>query len=404
MNQRPFDGLNVLDFTWAGVGPLTVNYLAFYGATVIKLESQKRPDVMRTLAPFKDGLPGLERSYHFAYVQMGRRYSITLNLDHPKGIELVKKLISWADVIVESFATGAMEKMGLDYDHVKEMKPEIIMLRTCMHGHTGPLCSQHGHGYVLTGLSGLDSLTCWPDRQPSGLYGPFTDHVAPLFNAISLLAALDYKRRTGKGLYIDQSQHETVLHWVAPLILHWVVNRQECPPNGNRVSSAAPNGVYRCKGEDRWCAISVLNDQEWRNFCIVIENPDLANDPKFSTLLNRKKNEDELDQIIEEWTGKHTPEEVMNRMQRAGIAAGVVSNGKDQAEDPQLKHYQFFNSLNHPETGTLPFYHGPLFRLSKLPFELGRPPILGEHNDYVYTKLLGISDEEFVQLMEEEVI
>jgi benzylsuccinate CoA-transferase BbsF subunit len=403
MKNRPFEGLNVLDFTWAGVGPLTVNYLGFYGATVIKLESQKRPDVMRTLAPFKDGIPNVERSYHFAYVQMCKRYSITLNLNHPKGIELAKRLISWADVVVESFATGAMEKVGLDYDHVKKIKPDIIMLRTCMHGHTGPLAKQHGHGFVLTGLSGLDGLTGWPDRPPAGLYGPFTDHVAPLFNAISLLAAVDYRRRTGKGMYIDQSQHEAVLHWVAPLILNWVVNHQEFHANGNRLAYAAPHGVYRCQGDDRWCAIAVLTDSEWATFCNVIENPALAKDPRFATLLNRKKNEDELDKIVEEWTIKHSPEEVMGLMQSAGVAAGMVANGKDQAEDPQLEHYHFFNQMEHPETGNLSFYHGPLFRLSKLPYELGRPPLLGEHNDYVYTKILGIPDEEFVQLMEEGV-
>jgi benzylsuccinate CoA-transferase BbsF subunit len=404
MKGRPFEGLNVLDFTWAGVGPLTANYLAFYGATVIKLEFQKRPDVMRTLAPFKDGKPGLERSYHFSYVQMGKRYSITLNLDHPKGIELAKKLISWADVVVESWATGALEKMGLDYDHVKEIKPDIIMLRTCMHGHTGPLAKVHGHGFVLTGLSGLDGLTGWPDRSPAGLYGPFTDHVAPLFGAISLIAALDYRRRTGKGMYIDQSQHESVLHWVAPLILNWVVNQQELHADGNRIPYAAPHGVYRCRGDDRWCSIAIFTDSEWTRFCDVIENPALAEDPRFATLEDRKKNEDVLDGIVTAWTEKHTNEEVMGLLQAAGIAAGIASNGKDQAADPQLEHYQFFNQLEHPETGTLSFYHGPLFRLSKLPFELGRPPLLGEHNDYVYTKILGLSDEEFVTFITEGVI
>jgi benzylsuccinate CoA-transferase BbsF subunit len=404
MKGRPFEGLNVLDFTWAGVGPLTVNYLAFYGATVVKLESQKRPDVMRTLAPFKDGIPNVERSYHFSYVQMGKRYSITLNLDHPKGIDLAKKLISWADVVIESWATGALEKMGLDYDRVKKIKPDIIMLRTCMHGHTGPLAKVHGHGYVLTGLSGLDVLTGWPDRSPAGLYGPFTDHVAPLFGAASLIAALDYRRRTGKGTYIDQSQHESVLQWVAPHILNQVVNQQEFHANGNRYAYAAPHGVYRCQGDDRWCAIAVFTDSEWESFCSVVGNPELAKDPRFATLLNRKKNEDELDRIVEEWTIRHAPEQVMGLLQSAGVAAGIAANAEDQAKDPQLEHYGFFNELEHPETGKLSFYHGPLFRLSKLTHELGRPPIMGEHNDYVYTKILGIPDDEFVQLMEEGVI
>jgi benzylsuccinate CoA-transferase BbsF subunit len=404
MKSRPFEGVNVLDFTWAGVGPHTVNYLIFFGATAIKVESQKRPDTLRTLGPFKDGIPNLERGYYFAFSQSAKRYDITLNLDHPKGIELAKRLIGWADVVVESFAGGVMEKWGLDYDSLKKMKPEIIMLRTCMHGHTGPLAKQHGQGFILTALSGLDAVTGWPDRPPAGLYGAFTDHVAPLFNAISLIAALDYRRRTGKGLCIDQSQHEAVLHWTIPLLLDYTVNHRELQANGNRLAYAAPHGIYRCQGDDRWCAIAVFTDEEWGSFCKVIKSPTLVKDPKFATLLNRKKNEDELDKIVQEWTIKHTPEEVMGLMQAAGVAAGVVANAKDQAEDPQLEHYHFFNEREHPETGKLSIYHGPLFKLSKTTYELGRPPLLGEHNDYVYTKLFGLSDEEFVQLIAEGVI
>ncbi len=404
MEKPPFDGINVLDFTWAGVGPHSVNYLGFYGATIIKVESRKRPDVLRTLAPFKDGIPGVERGYYFGATQVAPRYDITLNLDHPKGKDLIKKLVSWADVVAESWATGAMEKAGLDYENLKKIKPNIIMLRTCMHGHTGPLSKQHGHGFLLTGLSGLDELTGWPDRPPSGLYGAFTDHIAPLFNVVSLVAAIDYRRRTGKGVYIDQSQHESVLQWVSPVILDYFVNNREERANGNRIAYAAPHGVYRCKGDDRWCAIAVFTDAEWAGFCETIEKPGLAEDSRFSTLLSRKKNEDELDKIVEEWTVNHRDEEVMKRMQSAGVAAGVVETSEDQAKDPQLEQYDFFHEMEHPETGKLRTYHGPLFRMSKLSYEMGRPPMLGEHNDYVYTKLLGIPDEEFVRLMEEDVI
>jgi benzylsuccinate CoA-transferase BbsF subunit len=396
--------VNVLDFTWAGVGPHSVNYLAFYGATVIKLESRERPDALRTLGPFKDGINNLERSYYFSFTQSAKRYDITLNLGRPKGIELMKRLIGWTDVVVDSFAGGTMEKWGLDYDNLKKIKPDIIMLRTCMHGHTGPLAEQHGQGFILTALSGLDAVTSWPDRPPAGLYGAFTDHIAPLFNVASLLAALDYRRRTGKGLYIDQSQHEAVLHWVIPLLLDYTVNHREPKANGNRLAYAAPHGIYRCHGDDRWCAIAVFTDDEWASFCNAIENPTLAKDPKFATLLKRKKNEAELDKVVQAWTIKHTPEEVMDKLQKARVAAGVVANSKDQAEDPQLEHYQFFHQLEHPEIGESPIYHGPIFRLSKTPYELGRPPLLGEDNAYVYTNILGLSDEEFVQLLAEEVI
>ncbi|MDD5701733.1 MAG: CoA transferase [Dehalococcoidales bacterium] len=404
MKSRPFEGVNILDFTWAGVGPSSGSNLGFYGATIVKVESRTRPDILRTLGPFKDGIFSVDRSYHFLYVQMSKRYTVTLNMNHPRGMDLAKKLVAWADIVVESFSTGVIEKMGLDYENLKKIKPDIIMLRTCMHGHTGPLAQQHGQGYILTGLSGMDAVTGFPGDPVGGLYGPFTDHIAPLFNSMTLIAALDYRRRTGKGVYIDQSQHESILHWVAPLILNWTVNHKEPQADGNRLPYAAPHGVYRCQGDDRWCAIAVLNDDMWGNFCQVIGNPGLADKPEFKTLLDRKKNEDALDKIVEEWTLKHTSDEVMELMQKSGIAAGKVSNAKDQAEDPQLNHYKFFNRLEHPEAGSLSFYHGPLFRLSKQPFEIARPPMVGEFNEHVYTRLLGLSDEEFVQLIADEVI
>jgi benzylsuccinate CoA-transferase BbsF subunit len=402
--SRPFAGVNVLDFTWAGVGPLTVNYLAFYGATVVKVESATRPDPIRHLTPFQGGIPSPERGYYFAYVQSAKKCGITLNLDHPRGIELAKRIVTWADVVVESFTTGAMEKWGLDYDNLKKIKPDIIMLRTCMHGHSGPLAKHHGQGFVLTALSGLDALTGWPDRPPSGLYDAYTDFVAPLFNAVSLIAALDYRRRTGKGLCIDQSQHEAVLQCIAPLILGYTANGTEPRANGNRLDYAAPHGIYRCQGDDRWCAIAVFTDDEWKSFGNAIGNPAWVSDPKFTTLSGRKQNEGELDRLVEEWSSQHAAEEVMTLLQAAGVAAGMVANARDQSEDPQLKHYHCFNKLDHPEMGELSFYHGPGFNLPKTPYELGRPTMIGEYNEYVYTKLLGLSDEEWAELIADGVI
>jgi benzylsuccinate CoA-transferase BbsF subunit len=402
MEKLPFEGVNVLDFTMGGVGPYTANYLAYYGATVIKVESPNVPDGVRSMPPFKNGVYG--HSYWFSYSLDSKRYAITLDLNHPKGIEISKKLIDWVDVIVDSFTTGTLEKWGLDYDSLKKIKPDIIMLRTCMHGHTGPLAKHHGQGFVLTALSGLDTLTSWPDRPPAGLRGAMTDMVAPLFNVVSLVAAIDYRRRTGKGLYIDQAQHESIMHWIAPLILDWTVNHREPSINSNRLPYAAPHGFYRCQGDDRWCAIAVFTDNEWESLCSVMGNPSLAKDPKFATLLNRKQNEDELDKIVEGWTIKHDPQEVMRLLQAAGVAAGAVSSSKDVAEDPQLAHYNYVHEVDHPEMGKLSLYNGPIVRLSKTSYNTGRPPLLGEDNEYVYTKLLGLSDEEWVELMAEGVI
>jgi benzylsuccinate CoA-transferase BbsF subunit len=404
MLNRPFEGVNILDFTWTATGPTSVNPLAFYGATIIKVESWDRFDTIRNMGPFKDGIPEPERSYAFAYLQAGKRYNITLNMATSKGMEIVKKLVAWADIVADSYATGTMEKWGLDYENLKQIKHDIIMMRTCMHGHTGPLSRQHGQGFILTALSGVDSLISWPDRAPSGAYGPFTDYIVPQLNTICLISALDYRRRTGKGQYIDQSQHEATLGLIAPLILDYVVNRRDITGFGNRLPCAAPHGIYRCRGDDRWCAIAVFTDEEWASFCGVIGQPSLARDPRFNTLKERKENEDALDSLVEAWTSRRSPEEVMQLMQASEVAAGVVADARDMAEDPHLKHYHFFEEREHPVQGKIPFGHGPGFRLSEDSYEIGRSNLIGEHNDYVYTRLLGFSDEELANLVAEGVI
>jgi benzylsuccinate CoA-transferase BbsF subunit len=404
MKKRPFEGINILDFTWTATGPTSLNPLAFYGANIIKVESRERPDALRSLGPFKDGIAGPEYSFYFSYCQVGKRYNITLNLSRPKGLELVKKLVVWADILADSYATGTMEKWGLDYENLKKLKSDIIMLRTCMHGHTGSLAKHHGQGFVLTALSGFDAITAWPDRAPSGVFGALTDFIAPQFNTICLISALDYRRRTGKGQYIDQSQHESSMQLISPLILDYTANGRDFKSSGNRSPYAAPHGIYRCEGEDNWCAIAVFREGEWKTFCKVIDNPSLAEDSRFATLASRKENEDELDRIIEAWTSRQDKAKVMHILQDSGVAAGIVSNAKDQAMDPQLAHYHYFETVEHPTVGKIPFYHGPPFRLSETPYELGRATLIGEHNDYVYTKILGLSDEEFVDLVAEGVI
>jgi benzylsuccinate CoA-transferase BbsF subunit len=403
MTKKPFEGVKVLDFTWIGVGPRSISYLLYYGATAIKVESALRPDAVRHATPYKDGIYGLERSYRFAYLHPAKTYDITLNMNHPKGVEIAKRLVGWADVVADGYTAGTLERWGMGYEDLKKIKPDIIMLRTCMHGQTGPLAKIPGTGFTLTALSGFAGITGWPDRPPAGLYDAFTDSVVPLFNALYLIAALDHRRRTGKGQLLDLSQHEVSIHSITPLILDYAVNHREPKTNGNRLEYAAPHGIYRCKGDDRWCAIAVFTDDEWAGFCQVIGNPAWTKDPKFATILGRKQNEDELDSLVEEWTSEHSPEEVMALMQEAGVGAGLASNLKDLYEDPQLEHYHCFQELDHPEMGKLSLYQPPSFTLSKADYERHRPPLLGEHNEYVYTEILGIPDEEFVQLMAEGV-
>jgi crotonobetainyl-CoA:carnitine CoA-transferase CaiB-like acyl-CoA transferase len=369
---------------------------------VIRIESENRPDVQRASWPFKDNIPGVNRAGYFANFN-SNKYGITLNFKHPRGVEIAKQLIARADVVTESFTAGVMEKWTLGYNDLKKIKPDIIMISMAMMGQTGPYRTYRGHGMQLAAAAGVGNLIGWPDRDPVGSPTAYTDYFVPHFAAVAVMTALDYRRRTGHGQYIDLSQFESAIHALDTAILDYTVNSREQMRNGNRLTNipAAPHGAYKCRGDDDWCAIAVFTDEEWQSFCRVIGNPPWTRDQKFSTQSARVKNADELDKLVEEWTGKHSSEEVMNLMQAAGVAAGVVKNNKSIHEDPQLKHRNHYWVLDHPEMGKCT-YDGPSFKLSKTPAQLTMPgPCLGQHNHYVYTHILGMSDEEFVQLMEE---
>lgn len=399
MASKAMEDVKVADFAWYAAGPMVCKWLAEHGAEVVHVESSTRPDGMRTTPPFRDDKPGLNRSGPFTMYNDGK-YSVVLNLKHPQGQEVARKIVAWSDIVVENFTPGTMSGFGLSYEELKKIKPDIIMLSTCNQGQTGPHRMQPGFGSHLAALSGFVELTGWPDRPPLNLFAAYTDLIAVAFGTVAVLAALDYKHRTGKGLYIDLSQYECSLHFLAPLLLHYGTDKKLATRAGNRSISAAPHGFFPCLGEDRWCAIAVHSDEEWQGFCRAIGNPAWTKDARFTTLNARKKNEDELERLVSDWTSQFTAEEVMQRLQAAGVPAGVASNPRDVVLDPQLEHRHQWWYLDHPELGRHANLAPPLI-LSKSPAELRRrAPWLGEHTEYVCTKILGITDEEFVRLLE----
>lgn len=390
----PFGGLKVADFSWIATAPWITKWLAGYGAEVIKIESTTRPDATRVAGPYKDNQPGLNRSAQFLVWNGGKR-SITLNLHHPEGVELARHLVGWADVVFESFSPGKMQEWGLGYDELRKINPRIIMLSASMMGATGPHAAQPGLGLQLTSLAGFTYLTGWADRDPVFIWGAYTDVLASRLGGAAFVAALDYRRRTGKGCYIDLSQYEASLQFLAPLILEYQATGYLGSRMGNRSLVASPHSVFPCRGEDRWCAISVFNDWEWQALCKALGMPGWAEEPKFATFGSRKQNEDELEERIADWTARFSPEEVMARLQKAGVKAGVVQNCSDLYHDPQLSHRKHFIPVDHPELGEYDYFC-PGFRLEKVPMRAGRIPSIGEHNEYVCTGILGLSDEEFV--------
>jgi crotonobetainyl-CoA:carnitine CoA-transferase CaiB-like acyl-CoA transferase len=393
----PFAGLKVADFSWVATGPWITRWLAAYGAEVIKIESANRLDANRIAGPNKDDIPGPNRSAYFLVYNGGKK-SITLNLNTPEGRELAKKLVKWADIVVESFAPGQMQKWGLSYDELHEINPRMIMMSASMMGATGPHSKQPGLGMLMTSLVGFTSVTGWADRDPVFIWGAYTDILTSRIGASALLSAMDFARRTGNGCYIDLAQYEASLQFLTPLILEYQTTGNLRHRMGNRSTKATPHGVFPCQGDDRWCTISVYSESEWESFCKAIGNPAWTGDPKFATFEQRKANEVELEKYISEWTAKYPPEKVMAQLQQAGISSCVVNNCGDLYHDPQLRHREHYITVDHPEIGEYDYFC-PSFRLSKVPLIAGRDPCLGEHTEQVCKEIIGLSDEEYERFL-----
>ena len=408
MAKKPFEGVKLIQLCWAGVGVYTCNYLSHYGATTVRVETATRPDPVRQFAPYaatnKEGEPiGLERSAFFSITHTAPEYDIALNFKKSEAIEIFKRLVAWADVVAEGFPAGVMDRQGLDYEGLKKINPEIIMFRTCGYGHTGPMADQPGFGSILTAVTMMDTIVGYPDRPPVPPSTYYTDQLSPMYATLSIMAALDYKRRTGKGQYIDHSQIEAGLNYMTPLVLDYQANNREFELKGNKCNYAAPHGIYRCKGDDRWVAIAVMSDTEWKNFFKAIGSPAWAKDKKYTNSAGRVQNSDELDGLVEAWTVNHTPEEVQELLQSVGVGAGVVSNAKDLDEDPQMSHYNFYREMEHPYMGKLRYYHPAPIKLSAVETAVQRPVLLGEHTDFVCKEILGMSQEEIDGLRQQGI-
>ncbi len=393
----PFDGIKVADFSWVGVGPISAKYLADHGATVTRVESEGRPDVLRGGVPMK-GEPHINHSQFYGDFNTSKR-SMALDMKSPASIEIAKKLISQSDVMIESFAPGAIERMGLNYDEVKKLNPSIIMVSTCLMGQTGPAAGLAGYGYHAAAIAGFYELTGYPDRAPSGPWVAYTDTIAPRFIQILLASALDRKRRTGEGCYIDVAQIETALHFLAPELLDFQLNGTNHTRMTNRSSIAAPQGCYPCTGEDKWCAIAVDTDDEWMALAAVI-GFDGASMP---TNAERLTNHDEIDAAIRNWTSSRSAEEVMQTLQHAGVPAGVVQRSSDLLADKQYKHRGFYRYHDHGAMGNVP-YAGHQYRISDYDNgPRGPAPLLGEHS-YEVLMELGLADEEIAEAYASGVI
>ena len=397
-----FEGIRVADFAWVGVGPLVSKYLADHGAEVIRIESSVRPEPLRRAPPFVNDEPGLDNSGYYADFNSSK-LCCSLNMQHPKGVELAKRLIAECDIVTESFTPKAMRAWGLTYEDLREIRPDIIMISMPMYGSTGPWSMWQGYGHVLQAAAGISHLTHYPGEEPIGTGVAYTDFLVPHFAAAALIAALDHRQRTGEGQNIDFGQLEAALHATETMILDYTVNGREQQALGARHPEYAPHGTYRCAArgadDDRWIAIACTTDEEWRALVEAAGHPEWAADARFGTRFDRLSNQDQLDALIGGWTRNQQAEALMQALQAAGVPAGVVQTPEDLRNDPQLEHRGHFWMLDHPTMGRRA-YDGPSFRLSETPANLHKAaPLLGEDNEYVWKNVAGLGDEEYVELL-----
>lgn len=412
MGPLPLDGIRMIDLTVSFAGPKAVACLADMGAEVIRVESIQYIDAQRGrkrqlsgMTSYPNGEPG-ERPWNrrAGFNQLNRnKLGITLDLNRPEGKKIFKKLVRISDVVVDSFSAGVMERLKLGYAHLKEVKPDIIVMSMPGLGMTGPYRGYKSFGGIIECIAGQAAVKGYPDGKPftTGAYG---DPIGGLTGAFALLAALFCRKRTGKGQFIDFSQAEALAMLSAEALMDYTMNGRVQKPAGNRHRFMAPHGTYRCKGEDKWIAISVSSDKEWQALCRAADRLEWAKNEKFSDAINRWRNQQVLDHLIQEWTIQRDHYELMHILQKAGVSSGAVLTADEVFSDPHLIERGFFETVHHPEAGDHTSF-GISWKLSRTPGNVRLPaPCLGEHNQYVLHDLLGISDEEIRQLEAEQII
>ncbi|MDD5289340.1 MAG: CoA transferase, partial [Dehalococcoidales bacterium] len=368
----------------------------------IKVESNRHTDINRRTPPHLNGVEGVERSGAYHSRSMSKK-SCTLNLTKPRAVEIVKELIKKSDVVVENFRIGVMEHFGLGYNILSQLKPELILLSLSGLGKTGPYKHFVSYNEEAYAYGGLGYITGYKNGEPGMICGDYGDYIPSNMATFALLAALQYRSRTGKGQIIDVSMVETIASHIPEAIMEYGMNNKVYERIGNHIPGKAPHNCYPCKGDDKWVAISISNDDEWRAFCNIIGKPEWIKEEKFSGQLHRCQNQDELDSLIGVWTKNYTPYEIMHLLQSAGVAAGPSLSIKELIADPHVNERGLFVAPNHPVVGKR-VMEGMPWKMSASQPKFEPAPLLGEHNDYVFRELLGMSDDEIAELIINEII
>ena len=401
MADYPLSGYRVVDFSWVWAGPLLGELLADMGAEVIKVETNKRLDSAR-LTPGRSTV-GPETDFVFHSINRNK-LGITVDMTDPRGAKLIRELISISDVALDNFSPMGLKKLNLQYAELSQANPQLVMISLPAAGQHGPLSNIVTYAPSLGALCGYSSIIGYPGERVLGEQTPYLDVTSSIHGAFAVLSALYYRERTGKGQYIDMAQIEVGASVIGEAFMEYFMNGRVLGTMGNRSPTMAPHNNYPCLGEDRWVSIAVDTEEEWRSFCTAIGNPPWVKEKRFSDKFNRQRNLEELDRLVSAWTINLSNYEVMDILQKAGVAATPCLDLMERFSDPHYAERGTHLQIEHPATG-IDIIAGIPFKLSGTPGEVRRPaPMLGQHNNYVFRELLGKPESEIAQLIEEKVI
>lgn len=403
MSRPPLDGIRVADFCWAWAGPYGALQLAHLGADVIRIESAKRLCPSRLIPPWPDNESGVNRAGYFNQYNQGKR-SLTLDLKAPEAIDIAKTLVSKSDIVMNNFASGVMEKLGVGYDVLRRIKPDIIMVSLPGYGTSGPEKDFVSYGPPQVAQSGLSALTGYVGGPPMMAGFSYGDPNGGVHATFAVMAALLHREKTGQGQYIDLSQWEAAIMLLPEALMDYSMNGTQPERMGNRDPHMAPHGVFRSKGDDRWVSLSVRDEAEWQRLCEVMGQPELSSDTRFASLAARKENEAALEEIVTAWTQERTADEATQALQNAGIPAYPALDALDMVNSPHVGARDYFVELEHPEVGTRR-HMGIPWTMSRTPCEIQRPaPCLGQDTDAVLTDIVGLSQDEIAALRERDIL
>jgi benzylsuccinate CoA-transferase BbsF subunit len=396
MSRDALADVTLIEFGGYAAGPAIGKYLANFGARVVHVESLSRPDGFRLqYPPYKDDRVGLERSGCFAFFNDSKQ-GVTLDIKNPCALPLIHRLIARTDIVVENMRPGVMARLGLGYPELVRCNPSLVMLSTSNLGQTGPRAAHPGFGSQLSSLSGFTELIGAPGGPPSCLYGPYIDMIAVAYGGAAVLAALDRRRRTGEGAFIDLAQYEAGLQFVAPALLDYAVNGVSPTRNGNRDPLAVPHGCYPCR--DRWVALSCWDDEEWTRLAAALGETALAGLGSLGRASLRRAREADLDRAIARWTRERDATAVADTLRRTNVHVAIVRTMRDLYDDPQLAVRQTWQAYDHAELGPMR-YRMISYQLSETPGRVrSTAPRLGEHNVEVFQEWFGLDAGEFAEL------